>query len=305
MRILLQFPEGLKQDALAHAKRLEAEGNEVVISASPCFGACDLAMDEARRVGAEKIVHFGHTEYGKPDFNVEFVEFTIDAPLDVLPLSIKPLEGLVKLCLLTTIQHVHQLDGIMRFYEENGKKVVLNEPTGLTKRPGQVLGCDAGNVASLDGEVDAFVYFGGGTFHPVGALLRTTKPFLSVDPFLRKAEFVDGLRGVYARRSKGRMVAALGARNFGILVSTKSGQYRMDLARSLKEDIENAGLAAAVLVANTFDFESLGNLLEFDAFVNTACPRLANDDAERMRKPLLSADELAKVLALKKESHQP
>jgi 2-(3-amino-3-carboxypropyl)histidine synthase len=304
MRILLQFPEGLKQKALAHARRLEAEGNEVVISASPCFGACDIAIDEARRVGAEKIVHFGHTEYGKAEFEVEYVEFPIDAPLDVLPLSLGSLEGLTRICLLTTIQHVHQLGGIRRFYEEHGKKVVLNEPTGLTKRPGQVLGCDAGNVAGLDGEVDAFVYFGGGTFHTVGALLRTTKPFLAIDPFLRKAEFMDGLRGVYARRSKGRMVAALGARNFGILVSTKSGQYRMDLARSLKGEIEGAGLAAAVLVASTFDFESLGNLSEFDAFVNTACPRLASDDAERMRKPLLSADELAKVLELKKEGHQ-
>ena len=47
MRILLQFPEGLKQEALSHAKKLEKEGNEVFISASPTFGACDLALDEA------------------------------------------------------------------------------------------------------------------------------------------------------------------------------------------------------------------------------------------------------------------
>lgn len=300
MRILLQFPEGLKQGALAHAKRLEAEGNEVVISASPCFGACDLAIDEARRVGADRIVHFGHAEYGKADFDTEYVEFPIDAPLDVLPLSIRPLEGLKRLCLLTTIQHVHQLGGIRSFYEGNGKSVVLNAPTGLTRRPGQLLGCDAGNVASLDSEVDAFVYFGGGTFHPVGALLRTTKPFLIVDPFMRKAEFADGLRGVYRRRSKGRIVASLGARNFGVLVSTKSGQYRIDLARSIKGRIEGAGLSAAILVSNTFDFESLGNLSEFDAFVNTACPRLASEDDGRLGRPLLSADELESVLELKK-----
>ena len=302
MRILLQFPEGLKQKALAHAKRLEAEGNEVVISASPCFGACDLAIDEARRVCADRIVHFGHAEYGKADFETEYVEFPIDAPLDVLPLSLGPLEGLTRLCLLTTIQHVHQLGGIRKFYEANGKEVFLNEPTGLTRRPGQLLGCDAGNVAVLDGSVDAFVYFGGGTFHPVGALVRTTKPFLAMDPFALRAEFMDGLRGVYARRSKGRIVASLGARNFGILVSTKSGQYRMDMARSLKARIDESGLAAAILVSNTFDFESLGNLREFDAFVNTACPRLASGDDGRLGKPLLSADELATVLKLKKEN---
>lgn len=301
MRILLQFPEGLKQRALAYAKGLEAEGNEVVISASPCFGACDIAVDEARRVGADRIVHFGHAEYGKADFDVEYVEYEIDAPLDVLPASLGPLKGFGTICLLTTIQHVRQLGEIGKFYESSGKRVVLNEPTGLTKRPGQTLGCDAGNVSDLDGKVDAFVYFGGGTFHPMAALLRTTKPFLLVDPFMRKVERLDGLREEHRRMSKGRIVSSLGAKSFGILVSTKSGQYRMELARSLKRRIEEVGSDAAILVSNTFDFVSLGNMSEFDAFVNTACPRLAADDSERMRKPLLSADELAAVLELRKE----
>jgi 2-(3-amino-3-carboxypropyl)histidine synthase len=301
MRILLQFPEGLKQRALSHAKRLEAEGNEVVISASPCFGACDLAIDEARRVGADRIVHFGHAEYARADFDVEYVEYEIDAPLDVLPLSLGALEGFSSICLLTTIQHVHQLGEVRKFYEGHGKQVVLNEPTGLTRRPGQVLGCDAGNAAALDGKVDAFVYFGGGDFHPFGALLKTTKPFLIVDPFMRRVVQIGHVRDEQLRRRKGRIVAALDARSFGILVSTKSGQYRMELARSLKRGIEDAGMAAAVLVSNTFDFDSLGNMAEFDAFVNTACPRLASDDSGRTRKPLLSADELSEVLELKKD----
>ena len=54
-------------------------------------------------------------------------------------------------------------------------------------------------------------------------------------------------------------------------------------------------------MANTFDFESLDNMMEFDAFVNTACPRIAVDDPKRIRKPLLSANELMEVLKLKAE----
>ena len=57
MRILLQFPEGLKQEALKHAKKLEAEGNEVVVSATPTFGACDLAIDEAKNIKADKRIY--------------------------------------------------------------------------------------------------------------------------------------------------------------------------------------------------------------------------------------------------------
>ncbi len=301
MRILLQFPEGLKPKALSYAREREASGDEVIISASPCFGACDLAIDEARSVSADKLVHFGHAEFQSADFDVEYVDCASDAPLGVLKDSVGPLSGFAAICLMTTIQHVHQLPEIARFYEAEGRKVVLNAPTGRTRVPGQVLGCDAGNVSAIDGSVDAFVYFGGGNFHPLGALMQTTKPFFVVDPFLNRVERIDGLRDVYHKRSKGRVVASLGAKNFGILVSTKSGQFRMDLARSLKKRIEVAGLSAAILVSNAFDFESLGNLSEVDAFVSTACPRIATDDGERLRKPLLNPDELIISLEMREK----
>ncbi len=42
-------------------------------------------------------------------------------------------------------------------------------------------------------------------------------------------------------------------------------------------------------------------MLEFDAFVNTACPRIAIDDTDRTSKPLLSANELMEVLRMKAE----
>ncbi|MDE1873709.1 MAG: diphthamide biosynthesis enzyme Dph2 [Candidatus Micrarchaeota archaeon] len=302
MRILLQFPEGLKQEALKHAKKLEAEGNEVIVSASPTFGACDLAIDEAKKVGAEKLVHFGHAEFHHVDFNVEYVPYAVDAPLSMLGSSLPELDGFSSICLMTTIQHVHQLDKIREFYESNGKRVVLNRPNGFAKVNGQLLGCDAGNVSTLDREVDAFVYFGGGLFHPIGALLLTTKPFIRVDPFENRVERIDQLRETYRKRSRGRVLTSLQARNFGILVSTKNGQYNLNLAMLLKRKVEGNGGNAAILVSNTFDYESISNMLEFDAFVSTACPRIATEDTDRLRKPLLSANELVEVLKMQQEA---
>lgn len=302
MRVLLQFPEGLKQEALKHAKKLESEGYDVIVSASPNFGACDLAIDEAKKVGAEKLIHFGHAEFHRVDFNVEYVPYSMNVSLEILPESLRALEGYKNICLLTTIQHVHQLDDIKRFYEESGKEVVLNRPNGFAKVNGQLLGCDDGNVMVIDKKVDAFVYFGGGIFHPLGALLQTTKPFFTVDPFLDKIEQIDRMRETYRRRSKGKILSALGAKKFGILVSTKNGQYNMVLAEMLKRRLDKNGLQAAILVSNTFDFGSIDNMLEFDAFVNTACPRIPIDDTERIRKPLLSANELMEVLKLQEEA---
>src|SRR5271170_2699404 len=112
MRILLQFPEGLKQEALRHAKKLEAEGHEVVISASPTFGACDLALDEARNIKAEKLVHFGHAEFHHVDFNVEYISYEVDADLSILLKSLEKLEKFKTIGIMTTIQHIHQLDKV-------------------------------------------------------------------------------------------------------------------------------------------------------------------------------------------------
>jgi 2-(3-amino-3-carboxypropyl)histidine synthase len=303
MRILLQFPEGLKQKALEYSKKLESEGNEVFISVSPTFGACDLALDEARAIKADKLVHFGHAEFHHVDFDVEYVPYEIDAPLDLLPKSLEYLKEYNTIGLVTTIQHVHQLDAIKDFYEKNGKKVLIGKPYGFAKRNGQILGCDVGSAVSVDRDVDAHVYFGGGMFHPLGALLNTKKPFLVVEPFTNTVRFIDDYREKYRKRSRGKMLSLLDAKNFGILVSTKNGQYNMNLAKILKNSIEKAGLTGEILVANTFDFVSLNNTRGFDAFVNTACPRIGidDDDAARASIPILTANELMQVISMKKE----
>ena len=301
MRILIQFPEGLKQKALEYAESLEKEGNEVFVSASPNFGACDLALDEARNLKVDKLIHYGHAEFNKVDFDVEYVPYEIDAPLDLLPKSLEYLKEFNRISVVTTVQHLHQLDSIKEFYEKNGKEVFIGRPYGFAKHPGQILGCDIGSAASVDSKVDAHVYFGGGIFHPLGALLNTKKPFLVIEPFDSKIEFIDSLRDTYQRRSKGKVLASLDAKSIAILVTTKNGQHNLKLAEILKKKIESEGLKSAILVSNTFDFDSINNMMEFDAFVNTACPRIAIDDIDRLRKPLLSANELMQVLSMKKE----
>jgi 2-(3-amino-3-carboxypropyl)histidine synthase len=301
MRVLLQFPEGLKQKALEYAKALEDKGEEVFISASPTFGACDLALDEAKSIKADKLIHFGHAEFHHVDFNVEYVEYAINAPLGILNDSLPMLKDFKTIGLVTTIQHIHQLDSVKNFYEQNNKKVLIGKPYGFAKKHGQILGCDIGSAATIDKQVDAIVYFGGGLFHPLGALLATTKPFLVVEPFANKIEFIDNYRQTYSKRSKGKVLGSMDAKNFGIMVSTKNGQHNMELGKLLKKRIEAHGLNAQVLVSNTFDFDSINNMLEFDAFVNTACPRIAIDDTERLRKPLLSANELMELLKMKSE----
>ncbi len=299
MRVLLQFPEGLKQYVLKRAKELEDEGNEVFISASPTFGACDLAVDEARNIKADKLIHFGHNEFNKVDFDVEFVPVEVDAPLGILENSLDKLSGFGRISVVTTVQHLHQLESIREFYRKNGFEVVVGKPFGFAKVAGQILGCDVGSAARVDRDVDAHVYFGGGRFHPLGAVINTTKPFLMIEPFEGVIQFIDYYRDVHKKRSKGKILAALGAKSIGIMVSTKNGQSNMALGRILKKRVEAHGINAEILISNTFDFESMNNMMEFDAFVNTACPRIAIDDVDRTMKPILSANELSEMLKIR------
>ena len=55
-RVLLQLPEGLKPEAPKIAKSLERAGVLVIISADPCYGACDIAVGEAEDLGVDLIV---------------------------------------------------------------------------------------------------------------------------------------------------------------------------------------------------------------------------------------------------------
>ncbi|MCL5008073.1 MAG: diphthamide biosynthesis enzyme Dph2 [Candidatus Marsarchaeota archaeon] len=304
MRVLLQFPEGLKQYALSYADRLEREGEEVFISASPTYGACDLAIDEAKSIRADKLIHFGHNEFNKVDFNVEFVEYRIDAPLEILDESLEHLKGFHRIGIVTTVQHLHQLKDVSDFYTSRGFDVVIGKPFGFAKARGQILGCDVGSAARIDREVDAFVYFGGGRFHPIGAVMNTTKPFLLIEPFEKLVEFIDSYRERYRRASKGKVLSSLNAKSAGILVSTKNGQFNMNVAQLLKKKAEAAGMSAQILVSNTFDFEAINNMMGFDIFVNTACPRIAIDDVDRTIKPILSPNELIDMLRMRAELSQ-
>ena len=111
MRILLQFPEGLKQNAIEYAKELERKGHAISLSASPCFGACDLAIDEALAIKADKIIHYGHAEFvnAKLPVKVEYQEYPIAADLAFIAKAKKELKGIKAVALATTVQYVQLL----------------------------------------------------------------------------------------------------------------------------------------------------------------------------------------------------
>ncbi|MFA6907798.1 MAG: diphthamide biosynthesis enzyme Dph2 [Candidatus Micrarchaeia archaeon] len=305
MRILLQFPEGLKQEALSHAARLSAKGNEVFLSASACYGACDLALDEARAVKAKKLIHFGHAEFMKvkvPGIKVEYVPYfaQIDWKAAGAMLqkaaSLLRASGAKKLALVFPVQHLKNAARVQAALEAEGFSVALGKGGSHVRHAGQVLGCDG--TAAFAGDArstDTVVYFGGGKFHPTG--IPSGKPVLCADPHLKDAYWITDEIARQEKRRNGSLLAASEAKTFGILLSTKNGQFNLPGAQLAKRLLEKKGRRAEIVVANEFSPLSLANFLSFGAYINTACPRIS-DDREAYGKPVVNIADIRRLLEL-------
>ena len=277
-RVMLQLPAGLKTKAVEMAGEFEKHGISVVLANDPCYGACDLADEEARQADCEILVHVGHTKFYR-DFKtavpVVYFPWAVDIVLDEVDFSpIK--EG--KIGLLTTVQHMTLLSDVKAMLEKAGKEAVIG---------GQVLGCWFANAEKIEEKVDAFLYVGSGRFHPLG--LKSKKIYaLNIERM--RVEEVD--TSVLEKRRYANVYNAKNARTFAVLVTTKKGQNQLlGQAEELKNKIEKNGRIAVVVVMHEINDTALLGI-KADAFVNTACPRIVEDSFSR---PIINAEDLDKV----------
>jgi len=287
-----QFPEGLKRKGPELAKKVEeVTGAEIIISGDPCFGACDL--DKTLLEQVDILFHFGHAELEDTKLSGKVYFIETRSPVDirsVVEKAVSQLKGQV-IGLITTVQHVHKLPDACTVLEANGKTCVVGRGDSRLAYPGQVLGC---NFSAARNEVcDEYIYIGSGDFHPLGVALSTKKRVLAADPFSGEVRDVDPSR--ILRQRSAVIAKSLDAKVFGIIVSSKNGQERMKLASSLKALAKKHEKEAHIIL---IDLVTPDQLLQFkvDAFVNTACPRLAIDEVGRFPSPMLTPQEFEIVL---------
>ncbi|MCH1422507.1 MAG: diphthamide biosynthesis enzyme Dph2 [Candidatus Poseidoniaceae archaeon] len=334
--IALQVPEGLKMQALEMMDSIETETSaKVILAADPCYGACDLVHDKMQMMGVELVAHMGHSQMnidsGMP---TQFIDVTYDGDPELTPVlgyleahramarermhnqpapeelseeqaqdrfmdavgRLAPLTG-TKLGLVGSIQHLHLLPDFYDRLEKAGFEVEIPIGGARLSFPGQVLGC---NYSGDDDSIGHYLFLGSGDFHPIGLVLHTGKPLAMLDPYTGDAEemSLDRIERILRQRF-GLIMASGEAQRFGILIGEKPGQMRRSLALRMKRMLEKHGKKGYLLA-----LEHVGpELIDFypvDAFVNTACPRIAIDDAVRYQKPLITPFELEVALGEKK-----
>lgn len=189
-----------------------------------------------------------------------------------------------KIGIVYVIQHEKNANELKKFLEENKKRVFVC---------GKILGCDISNAKIYERKVEKFIYVGSGKFHPHNLKAQIGKDVLIFDPISHAITKISDDEIMAMKRKKHSRIAKASLANvFGIVVSLRTYQNKIQEAFKLKEKIEKKGKKAFVFVGNDINYS---NLLGFkvDAFINTACPRISEDE---FQKVMINTDEVEFVL---------
>ena len=290
-RVLLQFPEGLKPEGPRIAKIVEKAGALPIISADPCYGACDIAVNEAEGLGVDLIVHFGHAKLMISKIPTIYVEArSTVAVKEAVEKALPLLSNYSKIGLATTVQHLDTLKQARTVLLKAGKTVIIGTCEQMSY-PGQVTGCNYGNVKSIADQVDVFLFIGGGMFHALGIALSTSKPTFIADPYDNRAFSINNEAQKIIKQRWACVQEALNAKTLGVLIGSKPGQKHLDEALVIKEIAKQHEKTAYLLTVKEIIPETLLEFPSIDAYVNTACPRISIEAPQKFSKPVLTINE--------------
>jgi len=290
-RILLQLPEGLKKEGFRLSSYIqEHTKTEVILSGEPCWGACDVAINEAKALKADLIVLYGHAPFFAADFPILYLEARYEKDITSL---MKQSAGILKdygrVGVVSSVQHLHHLPLARDLFEKKGKTVVIPGKKGHAFYDGQVLGCEYNGLKTIVHDVDAFLVIAN-KFHALGAALALQKPVYSLDPFNEEIESMEPLKQAIIKQRFATIEKAKKAEIFGVLIGLKPGQTfgSFDL---VKKKLEDMGKKYALITMREVTPDKLINLYDIDAFIELACPRIAIEDVTRYPKAVLTLKE--------------
>ncbi len=292
-KVGVQLPASLDNHAYEILKYIEKKtGCEIYMLADPSYGSCDLRDFQLEKIGIDLLIHFGHIAYISPQDNVLYIPLKFEVGDEFIEeikryISSRAREY-CKLGISANTQFFYGLDGI----KEHQDLLFCKEP---------VLGCRYRSAMEIADKVDTFLYIGDGKFHPLGLRIATDKKVAIADPWTEKIIDPDEVE-LEARKFLTMRFAniyrAMDSEKFGIVISTKSGQFNPAIAKKVKDDLDSAGRRSCYIVMDYVDPRLRYH--DIDCFVITACPRIAIEDSELYKKPIINPSELEIAMGYRK-----
>ena len=238
------------------------------------------------------IVHYGHTmmlEHTKVP--VIYFEARAKVPVKkVVEKAVELLKPWKRIGLVTTVQHIDSLDEAREMLSSASKDVYVGESCDALY-PGQILGCNYLNAKAIASDVEAFLFLGGGRFHPLGLALATMKPVVAADPFEGKAYSLDAYARRVLMKRWAQIEEARKAEVYGVIIGLKPGQNRLEAAFEMRDALKREGKRAYLLALREITATSLSQFPLIEAYINTACPRISLDEPSIFPRPVLTLKE--------------
>lgn len=203
------------------------------------------------------------------------------------------------IAVFSAVQFRKQLDEIKEMVEEEGFGTQTSKPF-RTSIEGQLLGCDSyADSLKLDlSTIDGFVYVGDGYFHPNALLLaqeyeEEIKPVMIVNVPQKLIEIIDKKDiEKYLKKKKANIAKFHMSETIGVFITTKWGQEYMESAIELEKQYPEKNFY--FYIGDNFNEYEMENFPYVECWVNTACPRIGQDDIVRHSKPVINIKDVWK-----------
>ncbi|RZF48194.1 hypothetical protein LSTR_LSTR006161, partial [Laodelphax striatellus] len=296
--VALQMPEGLLMFATTICDIIEKFTEAVtIIMGDVTYGACCIDDFSARALGADFLVHYGHSCLIPVDQTVGikvlyvFVDIKIDIHHFVETVKLN-FDTTCKLGFVSTIQFVTTLHAAANDLRQHGYHINIPQTKPLS--PGEILGCTSAVIK----DVDSLIYLGDGRFHLESAMIAN--PNLEAyryDPYEKKLtrEFYDHDKMRAVRN--GAVMQAATAGTFGLILGTLGRQGHPKVLHYIQKEIANLSKESVIVLLSEIFPSKLKLFTGVDAWIQVACPRLSIDWGLAFDKPLLTTYESSLALS--------
>ncbi|XP_059448270.1 uncharacterized protein LOC132179548 [Corylus avellana] len=297
-RVALQLPEGLLMYSLILSDILTsfAKVSHCFILGDVTYGACCVDDLSASALGADLLIHYGHSCLVPIDCTsipclYVFVDILIDTHrlLQTLTLNLPTTKTLV---LAGTIQFASAIRAIKPELENHGFRVSIPQSKPLSA--GEVLGCTAPRIRTDGEEESVIVFVADGRFHLEAMMIAN--PCIRAfryDPYIGKlfSEEYDH-KGMKEARKSAVLRARREAKSWGIVLGTLGRQGNPRILERLERRMEENGFDYTVVLMSEISPQRMALFGDsVDAWIQIACPRLSIDWGEAFQKPLLTPFE--------------
>lgn len=267
------------------------------------YGACCVDDLSAVALGADLLVHYGHSCLVPIDSTsipclYVFVDIKIDVNrlVDTVKVNFSDPND-KQLVIAGTIQFGTAIRAAKTELEKLGFRVLVPQSKPLSA--GEVLGCTAPTISKSsygsfeDGDESVVIFVADGRFHLEALMIANPRiRAFRYDPYMGKLFLEEYDHKGMKESRRNAIVKAREAKNWGIVLGTLGRQGNPRILDRLEKKMREKGLDWTVVLMSElspFKISLFGESV--DAWVQIACPRLSIDWGDAFVKPLLNPFE--------------